>query len=186
MSVQAQLRVPEIAYLEAWDAIHRTDVPLLLIEHVPPQVNVEAMFADGPFVEHVSGSPPEIAETLGARDRALAADAARVAARFTALMGVVRIDARLEAITDDHCRKFHADYVDVRLIACIAGRGTEFLHGESGVASCVPTGWIGLFKGRAYGEGHLPCLHRSPPIAGTGERRLLLVMDTPQLHREAG
>ncbi|MBL0966233.1 MAG: DUF1826 domain-containing protein, partial [Blastomonas sp.] len=34
-------------------------------------------------------------------------------------------------------------------------------------------------KGHVFGEGPSPCLHRSPPIEDSGERRLVLVIDTP-------
>jgi hypothetical protein len=43
----------------------------------------------------------------------------------------------------------------------------------------VPTGWVGLFKGRTYAPDHPPCFHRSPPVGDTGEKRLMLVIDTP-------
>ena len=45
-------------------------------------------------------------------------------------------------------------------------------------------GDIALVKGWMFAEGHEPCLHRSPPIAGTGERRLLLAIDTPRIDPE--
>ena len=38
---------------------------------------------------------------------------------------------------------------------------------------------VALFKGHEFGAGHKPCLHRSPPIEDSGERRLVLVIDTP-------
>ena len=39
-------------------------------------------------------------------------------------------------------------------------------------------GAVGLFKGRIL-AGEQAIVHRSPPIAGTGEARLLLVIDSP-------
>lgn len=39
-------------------------------------------------------------------------------------------------------------------------------------------GAVGLFKGRIL-AGEQAIVHRSPPIAGTGEERLLLVIDGP-------
>ena len=50
----------------------------------------------------------------------------------------------------------------------------------------IDAGDIALVKGWQFGEGHDPCLHRSPPIAGTGERRLLLASDTPRIDLEPG
>jgi hypothetical protein len=37
-------------------------------------------------------------------------------------------------------------------------------------------GEVGIFKGRLWAE-EPSILHRSPPIAASGERRLLLVLD---------
>jgi hypothetical protein len=39
----------------------------------------------------------------------------------------------------------------------------------------MAAGDVGLFKGRHWTEA--PAIHRSPPIAETGETRLLLVLD---------
>ena len=66
-------------------------------------------------------------------------------------------------------------------------RGIQFASGNE---ECSDTLWsigagdIALVKGWLFGEGHDPCLHRSPPIAGTGERRLLLAIDTPRIDPE--
>lgn len=43
----------------------------------------------------------------------------------------------------------------------------------------VPTGWIGLSKGRTYHPDHPACYHRSLPAGDMGEKRLVLVIDTP-------
>jgi len=42
----------------------------------------------------------------------------------------------------------------------------------------LATGTVGLFKGRVL-AGDDAIVHRSPPIVGTGEDRLLLVLDGP-------
>jgi hypothetical protein len=89
---------------------------------------------------------------------------------------------RLEGITTDACRRIHADYTDLRLITTYAGPGTDYLPRfatpNEGNLQRLATGDIGLFKGRLHAAGHEPCLHRSPPIAGTGAARLVLVIDS--------
>ncbi|MFN3592920.1 MAG: DUF1826 domain-containing protein, partial [Thermaurantiacus sp.] len=106
------------------------------------------------------------------------------ARRFADLMGAELVSVRIEGITSNACTRVHADFTDVRLIRTLAGPGTD--HAPDGdpqaPLSRIPTGHIGLFKGRRYpgadGCCHQPCLHRSPPIEGTGLRRLVLVIDT--------
>ena len=119
----------------------------------------------------------------------LEADIIDLAARFAAIMRIDRLDIRLERITGDACRKFHADYVLARLITTYAGRGTQWLDGES-MDDCdcgtshnireMRAGDVAILKGRNWGEARA-AVHRSPPIAGTGEERLLLTMNHSRL-----
>jgi len=118
----------------------------------------------------------------------LATDIADLARRFLTLMDENHAVIRLEVVEDDACRRFHADYVTTRLISTYAGPGTEWL-GQADAAALgegVPmstltihrlgTGDVGLFKGRLWAPENA-ISHRSPPIAGTGKRRLVLVID---------
>ncbi|WP_322786458.1 DUF1826 domain-containing protein [Lamprocystis purpurea] len=42
----------------------------------------------------------------------------------------------------------------------------------------MQTGWVGLMKGAIYPDNRaLGLVHRSPPIAGTGETRILYCLD---------
>lgn len=108
------------------------------------------------------------------------------------LMGITCDDhavIRLEIVEDDACRRFHADYVTVRLICTYFGPGTEWLSEEQAtaqragapLAGCaiqsLATGHVGLFKGRVWApDGAI--IHRSPPISGTGAKRLVLVVNS--------
>ncbi|MEM8917237.1 MAG: DUF1826 domain-containing protein [Pseudomonadota bacterium] len=104
---------------------------------------------------------------------------------FRDLTACPSIEVRLEVVTGDSCWKFHCDYVEMRLITTYHGRGTQWLDQrnadrltdglEPEVINELRTGDVGLFKGR-LGNG-LPAIHRSPPIDGTGEKRLLLVLN---------
>jgi hypothetical protein len=43
-----------------------------------------------------------------------------------------QIDIRLERITGDACRNYHADYVTARLLTTYRGQGTQWLDPEAG------------------------------------------------------
>lgn len=117
--------------------------------------------------------------------RALADDVAMLARLFCNALGLARFELRLEAVRTDSCRKFHADHVTARLITTYVGQGTDWLDPVD--AARVSAGLqperinrlaafdVGLFKGRLGTD--TPAIHRSPPIAGTGAVRLLLVLN---------
>jgi hypothetical protein len=170
--------------LPCWESIHRPDVPLV-VEPGPAAAGpwVQELLARAPFAWRVSGAADGVASLLQEAPPALRARVASLARRFAALMDAPRVVVRVEGITDNACTRLHADFVDVRLIVTLAGPGTEHVGGNDPLAPIrqLPAGWVGLFKGHAYpgaGPGcHAPCLHRSPAIAGTAARRLLLVID---------
>lgn len=110
---------------------------------------------------------------------ALAVEIARQMRGFAALTDSLRLRLRLDVVDTDACRRFHMDYVSVRLIMPLVGPGTQWTLAPGGAEAPIgqmQPGQVGLFKGRlAVAEPAV--LHRSPPIAGTGQRRLLLVLD---------
>jgi len=128
---------------------------------------------------HIAGPSVDLPNALAMLPLPLAADILRLASSFAALMRVPDIRLRLERIETDACRKWHLDYTDLRLVATYGGPGTQFRLSEANPIEQVATGAIALFKGRRFGPGHCLIEHRSPPIAGTGVRRLVLVIDTP-------
>jgi hypothetical protein len=107
------------------------------------------------------------------------------ASHFATNMELGVVEIRLERIVTNACRKFHADYVTARLICTYAGQGTQWLDSED-AAGCdcgdphnirqLSTGDVALFKGRLW-SAHAPAIHYSPPIEGTGEERLVLVIN---------
>jgi hypothetical protein len=118
-----------------------------------------------------AGYPADVALLL-VRDISLLAE------RHIIRMGCSACRLRLEWIETDGCRKFHADVVTARLLTTYFGRGTQWRHAHEpdGAASELPAGSVAVFKGRLLAPD-APILHRSPPITGTGERRLLLAVD---------
>ncbi|MCA0978847.1 DUF1826 domain-containing protein [Qipengyuania flava] len=116
---------------------------------------------------------------------ALTRDIADLTAQFSEIAGCTDIALRLAMVETDSCRKFHADWITLRLISTYVGRGTEWLESRDAkrvadgneplAINCLNVGDVGIFKGRLASEQ--PAIHRSPPISGIGEKRLLLVLD---------
>lgn len=116
----------------------------------------------------------------------LAEDAGALAAICAEILDSPFLGIRLDVIDTDACRRFHMDRVRARLLCTYRGSGTEYgLAGPGGTDPARPErlgrAEAGLFRGSLWPAGISgtgPCLvHRSPPIAGSGETRLLLVLD---------
>jgi len=117
------------------------------------------------------------------RDR-LASDAAALALILSQVAGQPLIEIRLEVVDTDKCRKFHVDQVRCRMLCAYRGAGTEYGAAQPGgegspdAVSRLATGQAMLLRGAHWPGPEFPgVLHRSPPVAGTGETRLLLVVD---------
>jgi len=109
--------------------------------------------------------------------------------RFVALAGTDLARVRVERIAGDACRRWHADNLVLRLLCTYVGPGTQILPmpeaapvlagGEpttTATAWSVRTGDVVVLPGRRHPTA-APVIHRSPPIAGSGDVRLLLVID---------
>ncbi|MEM1198479.1 MAG: DUF1826 domain-containing protein [Pseudomonadota bacterium] len=110
------------------------------------------------------------------------ADIALLAANFARLTGAPYMRVRLDVVTTDACRKFHLDAVTARLVCTYRGPGTHYGIARDGAdpdpVDAVPTGAPILLRGSLWPEPPVSGLvHRSPPIAGTGKTRLVLVLD---------
>lgn len=169
-----------------WGRAHDDpDTALILVDRDISHLegSVGCLIDKPPFATLGSGTPSEAVAALGFLPRVLAADILDLATRFDDLMKRGRVRIRLELVTTNSCRKIHSDYTDLRLITTYSGPGTQVLPTDAEKTEAnlwsMPTGWIGLFKGRLFGEGHAPCFHRSPPAGDLGLRRLVLVIDTP-------
>ena len=119
-----------------------------------------------------------------ARDM-LCGDVAALAEIFGRVLGCDHLRLRLDVVQGDACRRFHLDNVPVRLLCTYRGRGTEYgltrAAGDPDPVMRMAAGDAGLFRGGTWPGAPRPGLvHRSPPIAGSGETRLLLVLDLPE------
>jgi hypothetical protein len=166
---------------ERWESIFRTDTPIAILERgcAVAEQAVQSLLVNAPFARQGEGSVLKAVRQLGRLPDTLSRDIEGLAVRFGRMMGSNTVRIRLEGVTTDACRKLHTDYTDVRLITTYAGPGTEYRTTDDGELQRVPTTAIALVKGRLFPGGHPPCWHRSPPLNDTGERRIVLVIDTP-------
>ncbi len=112
----------------------------------------------------------------------LAEDAAALALMFHAIMDAPMLQLRLDVIDGNACTRFHLDRVPARLLCSYRGAGTEYgaarPHEEPAHVERLRTGAAAVFRGALWPNAETTeLLHRSPPVAGTGETRLLLVLD---------
>ncbi|MEM8840773.1 MAG: DUF1826 domain-containing protein [Pseudomonadota bacterium] len=112
----------------------------------------------------------------------LVGDISALAYVFAEMMQADFLLMRLDIVTTNACRRFHIDAVTARLVCTYRGTGTQYglaSNGEEpGDISTVPTGAPIVLRGTNWPVTP-PCgfLHRSPPIEGSGETRLVLVLD---------
>ncbi|MDX8354916.1 DUF1826 domain-containing protein [Cognatiyoonia sp. IB215182] len=125
----------------------------------------------------------EIAQTPAGPERdQLIADIDVLAEIFAALMQARYLRLRLQPVTSNACRRFHIDAITARLVCTYRGAGTQYGISSDGQdpirVFSVPTGAPILLRGTLWPENPPSgLLHRSPPIEGTGETRLVLVLD---------
>jgi hypothetical protein len=163
-----------------WHMIHSESVPVLVLARPAPVAPETALAAvDGS--SRLAGSPADLQAALRHLPPGLAADIHSLVCRFAALTRSATVRLRLEAVEGDACRRYHADYTDIRLVTTYAGPGTDIRQtpAEDAPVTRIGTGDIALFKGKLFPGNPPVLLHRSPPIEGTGERRVVLVLDTP-------
>lgn len=100
------------------------------------------------------------------------------------------VDVRLECLEHDACWKFHLDCVEMRLLTTYLGPATEWVKPQyaeealrdqrefQGPIERFRPHEVGMFKGSCAGSGS-GLVHRSPPIADTGQIRLFFCLNKP-------
>lgn len=180
---------------EVLDGIRDPDISIAIWERAAPEAIATLLspsLRPVRFSSVLSGLPGVLTRALDIADYPLSAarvaiedDITEIAERFASIMRIDRVDIRLDRITGNACRKWHADYVTARLLTTYAGRGTQWLDARvEGGCECgeahdireLRAGDVALFKGRHWDEARA-AIHRSPPIEGSGEERLLLVIN---------
>lgn len=163
-----------------WRTVLAESVPVLVLARSAP-IDPAAALGAVEGSTRLAGRPDELKAALRYLPQALAADIDDLVRRFADLTGKATVRLRLEAVDGDACRKFHADYTDLRLVTTYAGPGTDIRNtpADDALVTRIATGDVALFKGKLFPGEPPVLLHRSPPIEGTGERRVVLVLDTP-------
>ena len=133
----------------------------------------------------------------------LISDLGALAEIFAELMKTPDLRLRLQAVTTNACRKSHTDATTARLVCTYRGQGRQNriatdVHDPARV-SAVATGASILLRDRLWPEEPASdLLHCSVPFEGTGEARLVLVLDAvdrpqaqirravPDRHRSVG
>lgn len=132
--------------------------------------------------------------------RALARDVSRLATRLMRIGAVAEVRFAFGVIATDQCRRFHEDYVRLRLITTYAGPATEWVpetavdrsgalafpehrlsshsgaHFEERSVRRAAAGDVLLLKGNQHEHGAPGAIHRSPPLERSGKRRVLLTL----------
>lgn len=154
------------------------------IDRIDPDILPRARVILRP--EAVRESASEICNACGTpagpeRDR-LVDDIAALADIFAGVMRTHWLRLRLDVVTTNACRKFHIDAVRARLVCTYRGTGTQYGISTDGDEPdrifTLQTGAPILLRGTLWPEHpRSGLLHRSPPIEGTGETRLVLVLD---------
>jgi len=154
------------------------------IDRLPPEVLPEARLITRP--DRIPEAVREICDSSGipnCQERArMIDDIGALAMIFAGLMQAQWMRLRLDVVNTNACRKFHVDTVSARLICTYRGTGTQYGtgHGRDDPRRIftVPAGSPILLRGSLWPEQPASGLrHRSPPIEGSGETRLLLVLD---------
>ncbi|MEJ8560561.1 DUF1826 domain-containing protein [Yoonia sp. GPGPB17] len=136
--------------------------------------------------EMVRDAMTDLSDACGLPDCAertlLIDDIAALADMFSSIMKSRYLRLRLDVIETNACRKFHIDGITARLICTYRGHATQYGNGAMGDSPAdiheVPTGSPMILRGTAWpSAARIGLLHRSPPIEGTGETRLVLVLD---------
>ena len=109
-------------------------------------------------------------------------DIVSLATMFSGLIDARFLRLRLDVVTTNACRKFHIDAITSRLVCTYKGTGTQYGTSTYGKdprrVFTVQTGSPILLRGTLWpAKPNSGLLHRSPPIEGTGETRLVLVLD---------
>jgi len=127
---------------------------------------------------------------LGPMEDILLDDIVALGEIFVRLSRNELLDVRLERVDDDGCAAFHRDCVNFRLLTTYLGPGTQWIappdacralsmqRAFDGPIEQFPHHAVGVVRGCQASEAQ-GLVHRSPPIEGTSQVRLLLCLNEP-------
>ena len=185
------------------DSIHQEKVNIAIyertVDHLSEEIN-SVLSANTEFRSSgdVATLVRDLQSALQGRYPNLLADIEKLLGHFVTISDASNFRILLATINNNMCRKFHTDINDIRMLCTYSGPGTLWLTDdninekaldrfgdnqsivmdESKVRQ-ASTGDVILLKGAIYPNDHTKaCVHRSPTIEESGERRLLLRIDT--------
>lgn len=132
------------------------------------------------------------------KSNALLEDIAGILSLFERTTQAASFRLSLASVDSNMCSRFHTDINDLRLLCTYIGPGTRWLPDEAIDQEAsrargskqemvideqqiqqATTGDVVILKGALYPDAN-PILHQSPAIESTGEKRLLLRIDTDE------
>jgi hypothetical protein len=163
---------PPVATFQSW-------IDTLAPERLP---NMRLILRPGQVRSAVTIACDTAKTPICAEHTRLVDDIAILADTFATIMGSPFLRLRLDLVNTDACRKFHVDTLTARLICTYRGAGTQLCTWQNSEAPTkifrVPTADPIVIRGTLWPEQPASGLrHRSPPIEGTGQTRLVLVLD---------
>ena len=113
---------------------------------------------------------------------AFIAHAQQLSDAFMHIMKAPYMLLRLDVISHNACSRFHIDALTARLMCTYRRTGTQYglanAAGDPETVHSVRTGAAIVLRGKRWlTKAKVDLVHRSPPIQGTGQTRLLLVLD---------
>ncbi|MEM6624611.1 MAG: DUF1826 domain-containing protein [Pseudomonadota bacterium] len=166
-----------------WSRSLRAGLQEWLEQLAPEQLPTARVIVRPDQIRQATAEICEASGTPNGQERAmLIDDIDQLAQHFASVMQTPYLQLRLDVITNNACRKFHVDAVTARLVCTYRGTGTQYgiatANGQPTDIATTTTGSPILLRGTLWPEHpRSGLLHRSPPIEGTGETRLLLVLD---------
>jgi hypothetical protein len=149
-------------------------------------------FSASGSIEEIEAALAAYCTNQGTATEALQKDAQSLLQVFSEVTKASTFKMLLSVVNTNMCRKYHTDINDLRLLCTYHGPGTLWLA-ESETkqyesdddtevderARQVEAGQVTILKGALYPADNVSaCVHRSPTVEETGERRLLLRIDT--------
>ena len=113
---------------------------------------------------------------------AFIAHAQQLSDAFMHVMKAPYLRLRFDVISHNACNRFHVDAMTARLICTCRAAGTQYglanAAGDPETVHTVPTGAAIVLRGKGWPpKAKVDLVHRSPPIQGRGQTRLVLVLD---------
>lgn len=191
---------------EVLENIHEVEINIALFDRDIALFQEEAEVLIGRDTEFRAGG--ELDSILSVIDKSadlqncplIKQDISTLLQMFESVSGAKDFRLLLATVRNNMCRKFHTDINDLRMLCTYAGPGTLWIR-EDDLESTIldsyengddvlikesriqqaDTGSVIILKGAIYPkEGAKAILHRSPTIEESGEKRLLLRIDTDE------